>query len=42
MNDLLKNRMAATKQASELAASDEAYQQIGGNRNEHAEYCNKK
>ena len=28
MNDLLKNRMAATKQASELAASDEAYQQI--------------
>ena len=28
MNDLLKNRMAATRQASELAASDEAYQKI--------------
>lgn len=28
MNDLLKKRMASTKQASELAASDEAYEQI--------------
>lgn len=28
MNDLLKSRMAATRQASELAASDEAYQMI--------------
>ena len=28
MNDLLKSRMAATRQASELAASDEAYQKI--------------
>ena len=28
MNDLLKGRMAATRQASELAASDEAYQKI--------------
>ena len=28
MNDLLKNRMSATKQASELAASDEAYEKI--------------
>lgn len=28
MNDLLKARMAATRQASELAASDEAYQKI--------------
>ena len=28
MNELLKNRMSATKQASELAESDEAYQRI--------------
>ena len=28
MNDLLKKRMASTKQASELAASDEAYEKI--------------
>ena len=28
MNDLLKGRMAASRQASELAASDEAYQKI--------------
>lgn len=28
MNDLLKGRMAASKQASELATSDEAYQKI--------------
>lgn len=28
MNELLKNRMSATKQASELTESDEAYQQI--------------
>ena len=28
MNDMLKRRMAATQQASELQASDEAYQQI--------------
>ena len=28
MNELLKKRMASTKQASELAASDEAYEQI--------------
>ena len=28
MNDLLKKRMASTKQASELAASNEAYEQI--------------
>lgn len=28
MNDLLKKRMASTKQASELAASDEAYERI--------------
>ena len=28
MNDILKRRMAATQQASELQVSDEAYQQI--------------
>ena len=28
MNDMLKRRMAATQQASELQTSDEAYQQI--------------
>ena len=28
MNDMLKRRMAATQQASELQASNEAYQQI--------------
>lgn len=28
MNDILKRRMAATQQASELQTSDEAYQQI--------------
>ena len=28
MNELLKKRMASTKQASELAAGDEAYQKI--------------
>ena len=28
MNDLLKSRISATKQASELATSDEAYQQL--------------
>ena len=28
MNDMLKRRMVATQQASELQASNEAYQQI--------------
>ena len=28
MNDMLKRRMTATQQASELQTSDEAYQQI--------------
>ncbi|MCI9171107.1 MAG: hypothetical protein HFF42_09320, partial [Lawsonibacter sp.] len=28
MNDMLKRRMAATQQASELQTSDEAYQRI--------------